>query len=111
MSVHPVISKMDAIKHNHYLAHETLRILRIPFSFNYPVIIESDYNNKIIIMHATVLRFNKIELNFKIEAGEPFSLITETIHFKTLLPIKPIMQMIFRKQHRQLFINIEQLPN
>ena len=45
-SIHPVISKIDRLGDNRYLVHETLKIGFIPYSFTYPVAIESDAANQ-----------------------------------------------------------------
>ncbi|MBK7882465.1 MAG: hypothetical protein IPJ81_00470 [Chitinophagaceae bacterium] len=108
VSVHPVITKIDTLGNNNYLVHETLKIGFIPFSFTYPVTIESNDFDKSVIIRATVMKFTKIEMIFKLSSYNGLTKIDETINFNTFLPVKPIMQKIFRKQHQQLFKNIEQ---
>ena len=39
--------------------------------------------------------------------NEDFTVVEESIKFESPLPVKFIMQRIFRKQHTQLFKNIE----
>ena len=107
--VHPVISQIDALENNNYLVHETLKFGFIPFSFTYPVNIESNYENKKIIIRATVMRLTKIEMAFEIRNEGDISIVEENIRFKSYLPVKSMMQRIFREQHTQLFKNIEQL--
>lgn len=46
-------------------------------------------------------------MKFALKANNDFTIIEEEIKFKSLLPIKFIMESIFKKQHTQLFKNIE----
>ena len=107
VSVHPVIFQIDRIGNNSYLVHETLKFGFIPFSFTYPVTIEKHEVDKIVIIRATVMKLTKIEMKFVLKTEKDFTVVTENIQFKSLLPVKFIMQSIFRKQHSQLFKNIE----
>ncbi|MDP3557113.1 MAG: hypothetical protein Q8T03_07040 [Bacteroidota bacterium] len=105
--VHPVIFKIDDTGNNTYLVHEKLQFGFIPVTFTYPFTIEKNLANKIIIMRATVMKFTKIEIHFSLKQENDFTLVEETIQFKSPLPVKFIMQGIFKKQHTQLFKNIE----
>jgi carbon monoxide dehydrogenase subunit G len=107
VSVHPVIYKINNTGNNCYLVHETLKFCFIPFSFTYPVTIEKNISNKIVIIKATVFKLTNIEMKFVIKAENHYTIIEEEINFRSLLPVKFIMQSIFRKQHKQLFKNIE----
>ncbi|TAH25516.1 MAG: hypothetical protein EAZ07_06955 [Cytophagales bacterium] len=110
--VHPLIFKIDNIANELYLVHETIKLGFIPFSFTYPVTIEKDIANKVVIMRATVFKLTKIEIRFVVKPDKDFTIIDEEIKFKSLLPVKFIMQNIFKKQHNQLFLNIANLaPN
>ncbi len=109
VSVHPVISKIDNLSENNYLVHETLKLGFIPFSFTYPVNIEQNFNDKKVIIRATVMKLTRIEMGYKLTTENNTTIINETITFKSLLPIKSIMQNIFRKQHTNFFKNIEAL--
>lgn len=106
-SVHPVISKIDTLGNGNYLVHETLKFGIVPFSFTYPVSIKKNNNEKIVVMVATVMRLTKIDMNFILRSENRFTIINETIDFRTALPIKSLMQRIFKEQHEQLFQNIE----
>lgn len=57
------------------------------------------------------MKLTKIELTFILKPEEYFTIIEETIFFKTHLPVKPLMESIFRKQHALLFKNIEMMSN
>lgn len=106
VSVHPVITQIDNLGGNNYFFHETLKMGFIPFSFTYPVKIEENVAEQLIIMRATVMKFTKIQIHFVLKSVNGYSIIEETIHFNSLL-IRPILQHIFRKQHNKLFKNIE----
>ena len=107
VSVHPVISQIDNTADGNYLVHETLKFGFIPFSFTYPVTIENNIFNKIIVIRATVFKLTKIEIKFTLKTDNDYTIIDEEIHFKSPLPTKFIMEYIFKKQHKQLFENIE----
>ena len=108
-SVHPIISKIDSLTENNYLVYETLKIGLIPFSFTYPVTIEYNFNTKNITFKAVVMKLTKIEMNFILNTENNATIINENITIKSPLPIKSIMQNVFRKQHTILFKNIENL--
>ena len=107
VSVHPVISKIDKTGDERYLVYETLKFAFIPFSFTYPVTIEKNTIDKVVVIRATVMKVTKIEMKFVLKVDNHHTIIEENIQFRSPLPIKFIMQSIFRKQHKQLFKNIE----
>ena len=109
VSVHPVISQIDKIDDDRFLVHETLKLGLIPFTFTYPVTIEKNLKEKIVIIRATVFKLTKIEMKFMLKEDRNYSVIEESIEFKSPLPVRYVMQTIFRKQHLQLFKNIETL--
>jgi carbon monoxide dehydrogenase subunit G len=106
VSFHPVITKIEAISNNNYRVHETLRFGFIPVTFQYLVVINSNLAEKKVIMVAIVLKFTKIEMNFVLKTVENFTIITESILFKSPFPLKGIMSRIFKKQHSILFENM-----
>ena len=107
VTVHPIIYKIEKIKDNTYLVYETLPILFLPFSFTYTITLASDSQTKTVIIQATVLKINKIKMVFMITGGSDFTTIQEEINFQTPLPVKLLMRRIFKKQHEQLFKNID----
>ena len=107
VSVHPVISKIDNTGQESYLVHETLKFGFIPFSFTYPVTIEKNILDNKVVIRATVFKLTKIEMKFVLKADNDFTIIDEEIEIKSPLPVKFIMESIFKKQHDQLFKNIE----
>lgn len=106
VSFHPVITKIEAISNNNYRVHETLRFGIIPVTFQYLVVINSNLAEKKVKMVATVLKFTKIEINFVLKTVENFTIITESIYFKSPFAVKAIMSQIFKKQHSILFENM-----
>ncbi len=109
VSVHPLITKIDKTNSDSYLVYETIKLGFIPISFAYPVTIESKQLDNIVIMRATVMKLAHIEMIFELKQENNFTIIEENINFKSLLPINSILGKIFKKQHKQLFQNIESL--
>ena len=109
VSVHPVISKIDKVSEHKYLVHETLKLGFVPFSFTYPVEINKNVSDKTIIMKATIMKMTKIEMKYILITDKDSTVINETIIFKSILPVKSIMENIFRKQHYLLFEKIDAL--
>lgn len=106
VSFHPVITKIDHNGGNSYLVHETLKFGPIPISFTYPVTVEQHQNTNKIIFEAKVMKINHIKMEFDLYENDGITQITETLTFKTLLPIKALMANIFIAQHQQLFKNM-----
>jgi carbon monoxide dehydrogenase subunit G len=107
VSVHPVINKVNYLGHDNYRIFETLKLGLIPISFTYPAVIESDYESKQVVMKAVVMKVAFIEMGFTITENNGYSIVEEEIKFKSVLPIKSIMQQVIVKQHALLFKNIE----
>jgi hypothetical protein len=59
-------------------------------------------------MSTAVMKLNKVVMTFKISQEGECTLIEEEVIFKTLPPFKPILENIFKKQHKLLFENREQ---
>ena len=108
-SIHPVITKIEKTGENKFLVHETLKLGFIPFSFTYPVTIESDVANKTVSIKATVLKMTHIDMNFSIRLEGDISIVEEIITFKSILPVKTFMKKIFREQHTLLFQNMDRV--
>ena len=107
--VHPVITKIDRLGDNRYLVHETLRLGFIPYSFTYPVTIENNVANKTVTIKATVMKMTHIEMHFSIRREGEHSVVDESITFRSVLPIKAVMEKIFREQHTLLFQNMDRV--
>lgn len=107
VSVHPVITRIDKTSGNSYLVYETLKVGFIPFRFTYPVVVESNRPAKTVLIRATVFKLAEIEMRFRVTSENGISLVDEDIRFTSRLPIKHLMQRIFKEQHTLLFKNIE----
>ena len=110
VTVHPVITKIRKNGDNSYFVYETLNLGFIPFSFTYPVTIKSQPLEKIVIVRARVMKLTTIEMTFELKEINDFTIVEEHIIFKSRLPVKSMLQRIFKKQHEQLFKNIEMAP-
>ncbi len=104
VSIHPIIYKMDDLGNGNYKVYEKLGFI----SFTYSATVTGDPQTKTVNIKAVVMKMTHIEMNFTIKTEGDYSHIHETVTFKSPLPIKGIMQSIFEKQHKQLFLNIEQ---
>lgn len=109
VSVHPVIKKIDQLGDNNYLIHETLRFALLPFSFKYPATVESSDLGKSVVMKAHVWKMVKIKMEFVLRKDNTSTIIDEDVEFRSKLPVRLIMEAVFKKQHKLLFENIEVL--
>jgi carbon monoxide dehydrogenase subunit G len=109
VSIHPVIHKIEDKGNNTYLVHETLKIGFIPFSFKYPASIECSKEENLVKIKATVMKFTKVEMHFKIESQSNLSVVNEVVNFYSIFPVKFAMRRIFKKQHGILFKNMDKL--
>jgi carbon monoxide dehydrogenase subunit G len=109
VSVHPLIHRMDHLENNRYLVHETIQVGFIPISFTYPATIDTTNANKTVTMKATVFGLTRITMTFRLTSMSGHTQVEEQIAFSSPLPVKPVLQHIFRKQHEQLFRNIENI--
>ena len=105
-SVHPVISKIDHIRNNEYLVHETLKFCWIPISFTYPVTIKENRFDNVIIIDAIIMGIVKMNMTFKIEGRKDSTIVYEKMILKSILPVKSLIKSIVKKQHVKLFENI-----
>ncbi len=101
--VHPIIYKMEDLGNDNYKVYEKLGLI----SFTYSATVKGDKANNTVNIKAVVMKMTHIEMNFNIKDEDGDSVIHETVSFKSFLPVKGIMSAIFRKQHKQLFSNIE----
>lgn len=107
VSVHPVINNMLYLEENKYRVFETLKLGLFQFSFTYPAAIDIYYENKRVVMTATLRNSNTIEMVFDIKEIEGAAIVQESINFKTRLPVKAMLCWLFKRQHAKLFKNIE----
>lgn len=107
VSVHPVIYKIELLQNNQYLFFETLRIAFIPCSFSYPGTVEHDSSLQKVTMRAVVMKITKIEIVFHIQTRDNYTFVDEQVSCQSPLPVRFVMEKIFRKQHTKLFSNID----
>lgn len=103
VGIHPIIYKMDNLGSGNYKVYERLGFV----SFTYAANVNGDPNNKTVNIKVVVMKFTHIEMIFKLRTEGDHTIIEETVNFRSPLPITGIMQNIFKKQHQQLFLNIE----
>jgi carbon monoxide dehydrogenase subunit G len=109
VTVHPIIFKIEPLENNKYLVYERLKLGFIPFSFTYVANVEGDKEKGLIIIKAIVFKVTKIEMRFQLSSKNNQTLVSETVNFKSPLPVETIMKSVFKKQHQLLFQNISQL--
>ena len=107
VSIHPIIYKMDDLGGGNYKVYEKLKLLGMPCTFTYKAAVIGDPKANTVSIKAVVMKLTHIEMNFAIKTEGEHSHILETIIFKSPLPIKGILQNIFKTQHKQLFLNLE----
>jgi carbon monoxide dehydrogenase subunit G len=107
VTVHPVISKIEAISDDTFRVYETLKLGYIPFSFTYPASVTKNPSEKIIVIRATVFRLTRIVIHFRLRTDQTHTIVDEEIVFSSPLPVVFLMKRVFREQHERLFRNIE----
>ncbi|MDX1908265.1 MAG: SRPBCC family protein [Bacteroidia bacterium] len=107
-SVHPVISRIAPQGNGRYQVYETLQLGFIPVSFTYPVSLISDPAAQTVLMQATVMGVTHIEMKFVITTDSGGTVVSESVRFRTPLPVKWLMRRVFRRLHQVLFDNIGQ---
>lgn len=106
VTVHPIIFRIDKMKDNEYLVFEKLRVLFIPVVFKYKAIVERNSAGDKVSIKATVMGMIHITMDYDLAENNGQTKITERLGFKSVLPVHFVMKNIFRKQHQQLFLNI-----
>jgi carbon monoxide dehydrogenase subunit G len=106
VSVHPVITRMDTRSDGSYLVHETLKVGFIPISFTYSATIETDLSKNRVTMCARVMMITEVKMTFDCEPDGDFTIVTENVSISSILPVKSIVNRIFREQHVRLFERI-----
>jgi ribosome-associated toxin RatA of RatAB toxin-antitoxin module len=109
-SLHPTNTKIDDLGNNKYVLHKRMKFGPIPYTFSYPITITGDRNSFNIKMVAVVQWFNTLEIGFRMIPTVNYTIVEETITFKSLLPLQFLMENSFRKQHKILFKNVNDLP-
>ncbi len=106
-SIHPVIYKITPTnKKDNFLIYEKLNWGLIPFSFNYPAKVISNYESMDVRMHARIFIMVNIHLTFKFKSSLEHTHITELVKVQSIFPIKWLVYRILRTQHTILFKNM-----
>jgi hypothetical protein len=98
---------MKPMPNGAYMVYEKLKVTFLKFNFTYPCLIESNLKENIITMKAIVKKMVHIQIIFKLSTQNGVTIVDEFTTFTSFMPVAPIMKRIFKKQHQQLFINIE----
>jgi len=134
ISVHPIIDRMVSDSAGGYHVYETISVGPFRWSFRYRAEMAEDPTDGSIRIRATVRRFTRMDMHFRIEPGDSNHLsrvgpgsgigpnggirqdgggctVTEKITFSSPLPIGFVMRRVFRRQHDQLFRNIDRMAS
>lgn len=109
VTVHPIIYRISSLGDNQYKVFEKIMLGPIPVSFTYKAAVASDNLQNTVTIVATVMQMTKIDMQFHIEQEDEYCTVTETITFKSPLPVHGVMKSVFKKQHNKLFENIDRL--
>ena len=110
IEIHPVIYKIDPLGQNNYLIFEKLKFAFVPYAFTYPASLSSDIENKRVTMKALVMKLVSINILFEMKTEGDATLVKETVEFRSFLPLQPLLKLIFKKQHAELFSRLNKLP-
>lgn len=106
-SVHPIIYKIDKLAENKYHFFEKLPFGFLSINNDYKVQIDADAARNTIKMYAFVKKLIHINLLFTITEHNGYCIVNEEVNFKSILPLKPFLNPIFKTQHKLLFENME----
>ena len=106
---HPVIYKIEATGSNSWRVFEKLNLGFFTWSFTYPATVEADEKTSSISMKANVLSLVHVHIFFQISSENGITKVGDEITFRSVLPIQFLLQSIFRKQHTQLFANLDKV--
>ncbi len=105
VAVHPVIYRLEALDATRYRVFERLPLL--PFSFTYPATISGLREAGEVRMEATVGGgLVHIGMRFTITPHGAGCVVREDVTFRTWLPVRAVLERLFQRLHRQLFVNI-----
>lgn len=110
-AIHPVITAIDKTGGNKYLVHETLKAGPFAFSFKYPVTINADAQMNTIVMKAVVMKITTVEMTFILKPQQDGTRVNENITFRSPLPIRSVLEKVFKEQHALLFRNMGSRDN
>jgi carbon monoxide dehydrogenase subunit G len=107
VSVHPLIYKMKRLGENKYKVYEKIDVGNIPYRFTYKAFITQ--NKDSVQIDASVMGITNISVHFTFLEEGDFTLITEKLVVKSILPVKHFLHKLFEKQHQIMFNTIEKV--
>ncbi|MFK7920677.1 MAG: SRPBCC family protein [Bacteroidia bacterium] len=107
VSVHQLIYRIDPIADGSYLIHEKLKIGPIPYRFTYPVMIHADAKKGEVKMLAVIKKLIFVEMDFIILPSDGKTIVKEVVSIKSVLPVKPILKVVFAREHKKMFAKME----
>jgi carbon monoxide dehydrogenase subunit G len=107
VAVHPVIRKIENLHPSGFRFYETLRFFYIPFSFQYKVEVLANDKDKSVQMVSNIFGLVDLRLDFIIVPTAEGNHLEEKVYFKAKVPVLGLMKLVFRKQHKKLFQNME----
>jgi len=90
-----------------YKFFEKLNVLMIPLPVTYLVKVVANVDQQSIIMQADVMNMVNISIHFQLKKDGEVCIVNESVEFKTKLPLRPMMEKIFKAHHLKLFANME----
>jgi len=106
VKTHPVITKLEHLKHQTYRVHETLGWGPLSYSFRYTATIEAFPEQGRVHINAVVMKLVRIKLLIFLAPGAQGTSLREEITFGAIWPVTGILKRVFRKQHVQWFKNM-----
>jgi len=106
VSVHPLIYRIKPLANGTHLIHEKLKLGPIPYKFTYPVVVHADAAKGEVQMFATIKKMIFVKLEFKIRSEGEITIVEEKASVRSVLPVKPILKLVFARQHKRMFENM-----
>ena len=105
--VHPVIYKVEQLSKTEFLFYEKIKIVFIPFSFNYKVNLKISLMTKPVEVDSQVQKGVYLTLKFLLQEKNNQTEVQEEINIKANVFIKIIFKVILKNAHKKLFQNID----
>jgi carbon monoxide dehydrogenase subunit G len=109
VSVHPLIYKMTDLNNNNYKVYERVKFGFFTYNFSYYAKITQIDNY--LQINASIMGLTKLTMQFNFLKEGNETIINEEIIIQSILPIKNNMTNLITKQHKEMFININNSTN
>jgi Polyketide cyclase / dehydrase and lipid transport len=107
VSIHPVIVRAKPLGNNRYRIREKMPVLGLfSWPMSYTVSVYTPPELQRVQMTARIMGLIGIQLLFELSPHEHGTSLVETVHFTSRLPVKPLLNKVFRGVHTQLFHNL-----